>query len=223
MRRRDFVKGIVAVPIASEAIFLSWPAPAEAEAAKPLAAMAEAEKAAMGPSLSYDYHTQTMASTVPDIYAVTQVHFFTAEQMATLRKLGNVFMPALDGYPGAVEAKVPEFLDFMIGSSAADRKHMYTWGLDRLNAECGKQFGVPFKDADAEQADKLLRPWLRASMDGHLPHEPYVLFINRTHKEIRYATMNSMEWSKAATANGEREPGVGQYWSPIDPMTPNYI
>ncbi len=221
MRRRDFVKGIVAVPLASEAIFLNRPASAEAAAAKPFAA--EVEKSAVEPSLSYDYHTQTMGSTVPDIYAATQVHFFTTEQMATLRKFASVLMPALDGYPGAAEAKVPEFLDFLIGHSDAERKHMYTSGLDRLNAECRKEFGVPFKDADAEQADKLLRPWLRASMDGHLPHEPYVLFINRAHKEIRYATMNSMEWSAAATANGERAPGVGQYWSPIDPLIPNYI
>ena len=54
-------------------------------------------------------------------------------------------------------------------------------------------------------------------MPDHPPREKYEQFINIAHQDIRTATMNSQAWSVAATSSGERQPGVGLYWSPIDP------
>jgi hypothetical protein len=138
-------------------------------------------------------------------------------------------MPPLNGYPGAVEAGVPEFIDFLTSVSPADRKQMYQAGLDELDREAKQQFSVPFAQASAEQADKLLRPLMAVWGIGdhapadHPPSEPFKRFINIAHQDIRTATINSQVWSEAAIAAGERAPGVDSYWAPIDPHIEMYV
>ena len=172
---------------------------------------------------SFGFRSPRIAATVPDAVATTEEHFFRPEEMATLRKLGDILLPPLNGYPGSTQACAPEFIDFLISASPADRQHMYRDGLDRLDAEAKKQFGVPFEKVNAEQADTLLRPWLRTWMVDHPPTEPFAHFINVAHEDIRTATRNSQAWSIAATSAGERAPGVGWYWSPIDPDIEMYV
>jgi len=158
-----------------------------------------------------------MASIVPDAVAHTNTHFFDEEQLATLRRLSEILLPPLNGYPGAKEAGTPEFIDFLIGVSPADRQQMYQSGLDRLNAEAKQHFGVAFAAVEKTQADQLLRPWLRTWMTDHPPTEPYAHFINIAHSDIRTATINSQAWSEAAIAAGQQTPDVGLYWFPVDP------
>jgi hypothetical protein len=154
---------------------------------------------------------------VADSVAQTDAHFFNHQQMATLRRLSEIFMPALNGYPGAMDAGAPEFLDFLIGSSPRDRQQVYQSGLDRLDAEARQRFGSSFEALNAAQADELIRPWLRTWMTDHPPTEPYAHFINIAHSDIRTATMNSQAWSEAALAAGRETPDVGLYWFPVDP------
>jgi len=158
-----------------------------------------------------------MSTLVPDAVAQTNVAFFTAPQMATLRRLGEIFQPAHKGYPSASQAGTPEFLDFLIGASPDDRKHLYQSGLDRLESESQQHFHKSFAEIDAAQADQLIRPWLRAWMSEHPPTEPYELFINIAHNDIRAATVNSQPWSEAARAAGQQTPNVDLFWYPIDP------
>jgi len=226
MKRRDFVKALVAVPAAARAMLGGRVATAESAAAvsSPTAAAGTVVVPSMSKAVAnFDYRTQMLAASVPDTVAATQGHFFNAQQMATLRRLGDLFQPAANGYPGATQAGTPEFLDFLIGASPAERKTLYLAGLDRLNTEAHKEFGKPFAEVNAEEADKLIRPWLRAWMNDHPPTEPYARFMNLAHAEIRTATMNSEAWSVAATSSGERAPGIGQYWSPIDPDIQIYV
>ncbi len=172
---------------------------------------------------SFGFRSPAIPATIPDAIATTEGHFFDVRQMATLRKLGDILLPPLNGYPGSTQACAPEFIDFLVGVSPAERQHMYRSGLDRLNAEAEKRFAVPFADVNAEQADALLRPWLRVWMRDHPPTEPFAQFINLAHEDIRTATMNSQTWSIAATSAGERAPGIGLYWSPIDPDIEMYV
>lgn len=172
---------------------------------------------------SFGFQSPTIPATVPDQIAKTEEHYFRAEHIATLRKLGDILLPPLNGYPGSTQACTPEFIDFLVSVSPVERQHMYRSGLDRLNADAQQQFGVPFAKVDAEQADALLRPWLRTWMVDHPPTEPFAAFINVAHEDIRTATMNSQAWSIAATSAGERAPGVGWYWSPIDPDIQTYV
>ena len=172
---------------------------------------------------SFGFQSPAIPATVPDAVAMTEQHYFHAEHMATLRKLGDVLLPPLNGYPGSTQACAPEFIDFLISVSPAERQHMYRSGLDRLNADAQKHFGVPFAKVNEEQADTLLRPWLRVWMRDHPPTEPFAAFINVAHEDIRTATMNSQAWSIAATSAGERAPGIDWYWSPIDPDIQMYV
>lgn len=231
MHRRDFVKAIVAVPITANTMLGQT---ATAQLGEKTSAPQSNSTAAVPPtpesvpkslkrSESFNFRTQTIATTVPDAIAKTEGHFFDARQMATLRKLGDILLPPLNGYPGATLASAPEFIDFLIGVSPTDRQHMYRSGLDWLNANAEKQFGIPFSEVNAEQAGKLIRPWLRTWMVDHPPTEPFAHFINIAHEDIRTATMNSQAWSIAAVSSGERAPGVGLYWSPIDPDIQMYV
>lgn len=196
--------------------------PQSASSAAPAPAPETAPKSFLRPGL-LNFRSQPITTNVADSVAETEGHFFSARHMETLRKLGDVLLPPYDGYPGSAEAGAPEFLDFLIGVSPADRQHMYTAGLERLDTEAQKHFGVSFSHVNAEQADKLLRPWLRTWMNDHPPTEPYEKFINLVHEDLRTATMNSQAWSIAATSSGDRAPGIGLYWSPVDPDIQRYV
>lgn len=231
MRRRDFVKAIVAVPVTAMPIFGQNATPATGENASEPKSGATATSPPMSetaPKLIEErgvlgFQSPVIPSTIPDEVATTEQHYFNAEHMATLRKLGDILLPPLNGYPGSTQASAPEFIDFLISVSPVDRQKMYRSGLDRLNAEAHKQFGIPFAQVNAQQADALLRPWLRTWVRDHPPTEPFAHFVNVAHEDIRTATMNSQLWSIAATSAGERAPGIGWYWSPIDPDVQMYV
>lgn len=185
-------------------------------------------------------------ATVPDLVATGGPHFFSHQQFASLHQLCVLMMPAMNGYPSAVDAGVPEFLDFLVGATPAgrqqsyiatlagsaparqlvtgstDRKQMYVAGLERLDSEAKQHFSKSFADLTADQADKLLAPALAPWMADHPPRDSFQRFINVVHQDIRTATMNSAAWSAAAVAAGERAPGAGSYWSPIDPRIERY-
>lgn len=231
MRRRDFVKAIVIAPAAAKEMLgqaasvstgqkTSAPQSVSTAAAPPLPQGAPRSFNRQG-LLNFD--VQPITTTVADAVASTDGNFFTKVQMETLIKLSDVLMPPLNDFPGALQAGAPEFLDFLIGASPLKRKHMYQTGLDWLDASAKQQFGIPFSRVNAEQADKLIRPWLRTWMTDHPPTAPHEHFINVAHQDIRTATMNSQMWSIAATSVGERAPGIGLYWSPIDPDIQRYV
>ncbi|GAA3769059.1 gluconate 2-dehydrogenase subunit 3 family protein [Terriglobus aquaticus] len=159
-------------------------------------------------------HTET-----PDDVAATDADFFSPVQMATLIHLSSVLLPPLGEMPGAVEAQTPQFLDFLIGDSPASRKALYTGGLDWLEAESRRKNGVPFAKTTPEQADAVLRPWLRTWMSDHPPTEPHADFVNIAHADIRTATMNSRAWVNAETHGRGNANAAQMYWSPIDPDT----
>ena len=226
MQRRDFVKGIAAASaVASTALAqqkqpVTTPTdpntlPQGTAAVNPAQGAGRTAQAAQ--SRMAQFHTPNIPSSVPDVAAMTDAHFFSPLQYATLEHLCDVLMPAMNGYPSANAAGAPEFLDFLIGESPADRKKMYTTGLDRLQTEAMKQYHVAFSKVTAEQADSLIRPHLEAWMSDHPPREPHKMFINLIHRDIRTATMNSQAYSAAAVAAGERAPGVGLYVQPIEP------
>lgn len=223
MRRRDFVKAIVVAPVGAKMMFAQQAAVPQTADKAALPLEAETAPAAMERQRLPGLSRQPIVSSVPDLVAITETHFFNSLQLATLRKLSATLMPSLNGYPGALEAGAPEFIDFLIGASPLDRQQMYQSGLDRLNANAEEHFKISFSQVNAAQADTLLRPWLKAWMPDHPPSDPYAHFINIAHQDIRMATMNSQAWSAAATSSGEREPGIGLYWSPIDPDIQIYV
>jgi gluconate 2-dehydrogenase subunit 3-like protein len=231
MRRRDFVKAIVTVPVTAMPIFgqnaatpaaekTSQPQSPSSAAAPPIPETAPKK---LEEPQSFGFQSPAIPATIPDAIATTGHHFFDAQQMETLRQLGDIFLPPINGYPGSTQASAPEFIDFLISVSPVERQKVYLDGLGRLNSEAQKQFGIPFAQVNAQQADVLIRPSLRTWMVDHPPTEPFAHFINVAHEDVRTATMNSQLWSIAATSAGERAPGIGLYWSPIDPDIQMYV
>ncbi|MCU1323930.1 MAG: hypothetical protein JWM43_3579 [Acidobacteriaceae bacterium] len=233
MKRRDFVKGFAVATATATA--LGQQAPPQAKNPVPATgtvdqgAQAVAPNTASSPAATTrmqqvaEFRTPNIPVTAPDIVATTDVRYFTAARYATLVQLCAIMMPVSSDYPGAIQAGAPEFLDFLLGGSPTDRQAMYNEGLDRLNADTVKKFSVAFAKADAKQADAVIRPYLKGWINDHPPKEKHERFIALVHREIRTATMNSPAWAAAAEASGERTPGVGLYWAPIDPGIETWV
>jgi hypothetical protein len=231
MRRRDFVKGLAGAATAGTA-FAQQP---QAQTPPPAANATDQGTMAVQPSAASSsrarsrveqmarFKTPNIPLSQPDTVAITEARYFTPVRYATLEHLCEIMMPAADDYPSALKTGTPEFLDFYIGASPAEQQTMYNTGLDRLNSDCMKQFNLPFAKADAKQADAVIRPHLKAWMNDHPPREAHVRFVNLAHRDIRSATINSPAWAAAAEATGERTPGVGLYWNPIEPTIRTWV
>jgi hypothetical protein len=163
-----------------------------------------------------------------DASAAPAPSFFTAAQFGALRRLGNLLAAPRDGFPGAVEAKAPEFLDFLIGVSPADSQQLYRNGLDALNAQALKQFKKSFADLDDAQADAVIRPLLvTIAWEKEMPSDPVKHFVAQAHQDLQTATRNSREYATATSTSGRRAGGrgfggfgggAGSYVLPIDPV-----
>lgn len=193
MKRRRFMQALVAAP-AAPALVAQQPA---------------ASAPAPSPAPTTDDSTRLEVS-VADSSADPVPGFFTAPQFAALRRLSDLLMPALNGAPGAVDARAAEFLDFLIGDSSPERQQIYRSGLDALNTQAKKRFGKPFAEAEAAQAEQLLAP-LHESWTYELPADPVARLLWTAKEDVRTATLNSREWN--AAASGRR---TGLYWLPID-------
>lgn len=196
MKRRRFVKNLVAAP-AVPALLAQQPPVAAPPAQRPAAEAAKLEFA------------------IADDAAETVPRFFSPPQYAALRRLSDMIMPPAGNIPGALAARAPEFLDFLVGASPPERRTLYTAGLDALNAGAVSRFGKPFADLDPAQASELLEP-LRRPWTYEPPSEPLTRFLLAAKEDVRTATVNSREWTSASSAGGRRAGGIGQYWSLIE-------
>jgi hypothetical protein len=220
MERRQFVMGLMAASVSGRALLAQSQTSSVATPAATHPAAATAATPAPGPVPwmrgLLEVKPLPIGSLVPDAFATPSPKFFSDEQMATLRQLCEILLPPLKGFPGAVDAGAPEFLDFLISVSPEDRQQMYRSGLDRLERDAKRKCGVSFAAVTDAQADPLIRPHLKPWMTDHPPTEPFEQFLSLAHDDIRTATFNSKPWNDAAIAAGERPPGVGLYWYPVE-------
>lgn len=157
-----------------------------------------------------------LVTAVADEVADMTPKFFNGQQFEALRKLSEIIMPPMKGAPGALDARAPEFLDFLISESPNDRQQLYRAGLDALNNQAKKRFNKPYADLEQSQAVTLLAP-LREPWTYDPPADPLARFLRAAKQDIRSATMNSREYSTAlALAGGRRGSGIGLYWYPLD-------
>lgn len=205
MQRRDFVQAMIAFGLAPKLI--------AQQAANP----APPPPAPVPWTLGLNPKTPLPHTQVADTLAASDATFFSPEQMSALTRLSDLMMPSLAGKPGALLAETPAFLDFLIGNSPASRKQLYAGGLNWLNDQSKRKYGVPFAKVDSTQADALIKPWLRTWMTDHPPTEPHANFINVAHADIRTATMNSKAWIATFGQADQDWVTNGLYWSPIEP------
>jgi hypothetical protein len=191
MRRRRFTQSLLAVPTA---------------AALPTA------------SALWGQEIPKIEFAVPDVGAEPVPHFFPPPQMSALRRLSDLILPAINGTPGALDARAPEFLDFLIGQSPADRKQLYRAGLDALNSGARTKYSKSFAELDATQADAILAPlrerWTNSRNDA--PADPLSAFLRAAKADIMTATINSREWIAVVSQRSRSASGTGIYWREIE-------
>jgi hypothetical protein len=141
--------------------------------------------------------------------------FFSASQMAALRRLGDLVVPGAAGRPGASDAKAAEFLDFLLSQSPADRQALYRSGLDRLQTDARNRSGAAFEALTVQQADAILAP-LHAPWTYTESADSFARFLRAAKEDLLSATMNSREYAEAQAAAGRRGTGVGTYWYPVE-------
>jgi hypothetical protein len=197
MKRRQILRSIVSLPAIT-----ALPAIAQPQAPAP-------QKTAAGAD-----DTLKLSLTNADAIADAPQKFFSPEQFHTLQRLCDLIIPASDPRPGAKQAAVPEFLDFLISRSPHQRQALYQHGLDRLNAESQRRFRVKFADASVTQADALLTP-LRAPWTYQGPSDEIALFLTTAKEDLLRATINSREWAAASTGRRGGS-GIGSYWYSLD-------
>jgi hypothetical protein len=220
IKRRRFVQSLLLTPAAPIALAAAQAPPAATPPQPPAAPAATLPRQGGRQQPTNVPHLKV---TQPDLAAKTDQRYFSAEQFATLQKLGSILMPPIKGNPGALDADAPEFLDFLISVSPADRQKLYKDGLDHLNTLAKTQFHKPFADVDAKQVDGILKPLLVARYWAEdFPSDPLKNFVAQVHVDFRIATMNSRQWSEAAANSGHRFTrgfnSQAMYWAPIDPV-----
>jgi hypothetical protein len=200
MKRRSFVQALAAIPAA---------VPLVAQQTPPTQPV-PGGRAGGGRGAAAAPDDTKLEISVPDGTADPMPRFFTPDQFGALRRLSDALMPKTDGSPGAIDTEAPEFLDFLIGKSGADRKFVYRAGLDGLNAQSMKQFNRMFAGTDNTQAEALLAP-LRQPWTYTDPPDAVAAFLRVAKADVRTATLNSR-----AVGAGRRFAGGGLYWYPLD-------
>ena len=206
MRRRDFVCGVLAVGAAPKLLLSQQAATSAPPPPAPIPWL-----------LGLNSKTPVPEVEIGDEIATAELRFFTPQQMATLTRLSEVLMPPMGEKPGAVQARTPMFLDFLIGSSPEERKQVYVEGLGWLDNASKSKFGTEFDKLTDAQAAEFLQPWLRTWMSDHPPTEQHADFINIAHDDIRTATINSKAWFVVPEVGAEPRTTEELYWSPIEP------
>ncbi len=82
--------------------------------------------------------------------------FFTPDEYAAVERLSDIIIPA-DESPGAKDAGVAEFIDFMVANDP-DVQYPFRTGLTWLDAESDRFGGKRFVELSPEQQSSLLEP-----------------------------------------------------------------
>src|ERR1700744_5456261 len=96
--------------------------------------------------------------------------FFTPDEMATITILGDIIIPKDEVSGSASDAKVPEFIEFIVKDMPQHQVPM-RGGLRWLDMQCLKRYEKAFKDCDQKQQLEMVddiawperaknKPWL---------------------------------------------------------------
>lgn len=82
--------------------------------------------------------------------------FFSPSEYAMVERLTEIIIPS-DTTPGAKEAGVAEFVDFMVANDT-EKQYPMRLGISWLNAHCGRLFGKTFMAISEAQQVSVLEP-----------------------------------------------------------------
>ena len=104
--------------------------------------------------------------------------FFKPDQFATVKLLAEMILPT-DDDPGANEAKVADYIDFVVFSAREFEPSIQReWieGLTFLDKESQKQFGKSFQSGSATNRVRLLTEMSLPERDPTAHHQGYSFF-----------------------------------------------
>ncbi|HVZ56723.1 MAG TPA: gluconate 2-dehydrogenase subunit 3 family protein [Chitinophagaceae bacterium] len=81
--------------------------------------------------------------------------FFTEHEMATITLLADIIIPKDEVSGSASDAKVPEFIEFIVKDQPGHQTPM-RGGLRWLDMQCIRQFDKPFRDCTHEQQIQMV-------------------------------------------------------------------
>jgi hypothetical protein len=87
--------------------------------------------------------------------ALNAEKFFTDHEMATITVLADIIIPKDDKSGSASEAKVPEFIEFIVKDMPANQTPM-RGGLKWLDLQCLNRYQKPFIDASQSQQIEMV-------------------------------------------------------------------
>jgi len=86
---------------------------------------------------------------------IAQGNFFTKEEMATITILSDIIIPKDEVSGSASDAKVPDFIDFIVRDMPQHQIPM-RGGLRWVDMQCLKRFSKPFRECDQKQQIELV-------------------------------------------------------------------
>ena len=104
--------------------------------------------------------------------------FFSPDEFRTVEILTALIIPT-DAAPGAKEARVADYIDFVVFSAGELRPSLQReWieGLEILERESQRQFGKAFRDAAEPDQVKLLEAMSAPERDAKTHHEGFRFF-----------------------------------------------
>lgn len=102
-----------------------------------------------------DFNLDRQPEEIEHYNEVVSKTFFTEHEMATITILGDIIIPKDDVSGSASEAKVPDFIEFIVKDMPHHQVPM-RGGLRWLDMQCLKKFEKSFKDCSHEQQITLL-------------------------------------------------------------------
>lgn len=96
---------------------------------------------------------------------------FNDHEMETISILSTVILPPKDPHGGPIEAKVPEFIEFM-GKDIPEMQNTLLGGLMWLDHNSNTEFGTEFKSATLEQQKQILDTICFHDMEVPLDEQP---------------------------------------------------
>lgn len=86
---------------------------------------------------------------------ITAAKFFTEHEMATITILGDIIIPRDEISGSASDAKVPEFIEFIVKEKEEHQVPM-RGGLRWLDMQCLNRYGKSFRECDNHQQIELV-------------------------------------------------------------------
>jgi hypothetical protein len=112
----------------------------------------EEGKAAIGDK---DANADRQVSEIERDKKLNSEKFFTAHEMATITILGDIIIPRDDRSGSASDAKVPEFIEFIVKDMPEHQLPM-KGGLRWLDIQCLNRYNNSFKDCNSKQQIEMV-------------------------------------------------------------------